>query len=71
MESWSESADIGLLRLELPREIYERAGLMGKPIRDGGRKHMKTRYGMHNQCHASQGILYRVCPRSRAEAEII
>ncbi|MCJ1240112.1 hypothetical protein MMC14_008112 [Varicellaria rhodocarpa] len=36
----------GLLRLELPKEVYERAGLVGKPIRDGGRKHMKTRYAI-------------------------
>ena len=36
---------IGILRLELPKEVYERTGLTGKVIRDGGRKHMKTRYG--------------------------
>lgn len=36
---------IGQLRLELPKDVYERAGLMGRPIRDAGRKHMKTRYG--------------------------
>ena len=35
----------GLLRLELPKEIYERAGLVGTPVRDGGRKHVKSRYG--------------------------
>ena len=35
----------GVLRLELPKEVYERAGLVGKPIPDGGRKHMKNRFG--------------------------
>ena len=36
---------LGQLRLELPREVYERVGLVGHPIRDTGRKHIKTRYG--------------------------
>ena len=35
---------IGLLTLELSKETYERAGLVGQAIRDGGRKHLKTRY---------------------------
>ena len=35
----------GMLRLELPKEVYERVGLVGKPILDGGRKHIKTRFG--------------------------
>ncbi|KAL8935930.1 MAG: hypothetical protein Q9216_005189 [Gyalolechia sp. 2 TL-2023] len=35
----------GQLRLELPKDVYERAGLMGQSIRDVGRKHVKTRYG--------------------------
>ena len=39
---------IGELRLDLAKENYERSGLVGKPIRDGGRKHMKTRYGKNN-----------------------
>ena len=39
----------GILRIELPKEIYERAGLVGKPIRDGGRKHIKTRYGKYTR----------------------
>ncbi|PYH42119.1 ribonuclease P protein subunit p40 [Aspergillus saccharolyticus JOP 1030-1] len=34
----------GILKLELSREIYERTGLTGKPIRSGGRKHAKERY---------------------------
>ncbi|KAI4245452.1 MAG: hypothetical protein L6R40_002513 [Gallowayella cf. fulva] len=35
----------GQLRLELPKDLYERAGLVGRPIRDLGRKHIKARYG--------------------------
>ena len=35
----------GILRLELARDKYERCGLVGKPIRDAGRKHIETRYG--------------------------
>ncbi|KIX04683.1 uncharacterized protein Z518_05553 [Rhinocladiella mackenziei CBS 650.93] len=34
----------GILRLELSKENYERAGLQGTPIRSGGRKHVKSRY---------------------------
>ena len=34
----------GVLRVELPKEKYERAGLVGKPIPDGGRKHVSRRY---------------------------
>ncbi|KZF22326.1 hypothetical protein L228DRAFT_150571 [Xylona heveae TC161] len=34
----------GILRLELPKDIYERTGLTGKPISDGGKKHSKVRY---------------------------
>lgn len=36
---------VGILRLEVSKALYERSGLGGKPIRDGGRKHLKTRYG--------------------------
>ncbi|KAL8929884.1 MAG: hypothetical protein Q9208_001028 [Pyrenodesmia sp. 3 TL-2023] len=36
----------GQLRLELPKETYEKAGLVGEPIRDAGRKHVKTRYAI-------------------------
>ncbi|KAI9840054.1 MAG: hypothetical protein M1819_000247 [Sarea resinae] len=35
----------GVLRLELSKDSYERAGLVGKPIRGAGRKHAKIRYG--------------------------
>lgn len=35
----------GHLRLDLPRDVYERTGLQGKPIEDGVRKHVLARYG--------------------------
>lgn len=38
---------VGLLKIELGREIYERTGLVGKPTRSGGRKHAKERYSMY------------------------
>ncbi|KAL5420845.1 hypothetical protein PMIN04_006093 [Paraphaeosphaeria minitans] len=34
----------GILRLELDRPTYERSGLQGKPIEDGGKKHQKNRW---------------------------
>jgi ribonuclease P/MRP protein subunit RPP40 len=34
----------GILRLELDRQTYERCGLQGTPIEDGGRKHQKSRW---------------------------
>ncbi|KAL9101091.1 MAG: hypothetical protein Q9163_003606 [Psora crenata] len=36
----------GQLRFELPKEVYERTGLVGHAIRDQGRKHIKTRYAI-------------------------
>ena len=36
----------GTLRLELPKEVYERTGLVGSAIRDGGRKHVKTHFAI-------------------------
>ncbi|OCL01504.1 hypothetical protein AOQ84DRAFT_306556 [Glonium stellatum] len=36
----------GVLKLELDRPTYERCGLVGKPIPDGGRKHAKSRYAI-------------------------
>lgn len=38
------SGMLGILRLHLNRETYERAGLQGKAIQSGGRKHVKARY---------------------------
>ncbi|KAF2496037.1 hypothetical protein BU16DRAFT_364718 [Lophium mytilinum] len=34
----------GILRIELDRPTYERCGLVGKPIEDGGKRHKKARY---------------------------
>ncbi|KAH7414091.1 ribonuclease P 40kDa subunit-domain-containing protein [Phaeosphaeria sp. MPI-PUGE-AT-0046c] len=34
----------GILRLELDRQTYERCGLQGVPIEDGGKKHKKARW---------------------------
>ncbi|KAF1944540.1 hypothetical protein EJ02DRAFT_94956 [Clathrospora elynae] len=34
----------GVLRMELTRPTYERCGLQGKPIEDGGKKHKKQRW---------------------------
>lgn len=34
----------GILRLELAKDVLERTGLTGRPIRSGGRKHTKERY---------------------------
>ncbi|TKA76893.1 hypothetical protein B0A49_01298 [Cryomyces minteri] len=36
----------GVLRLELDKATYERAGLVGTAVLDGGRKHVKTRYAI-------------------------
>lgn len=33
------------MRIELGKEVYERTGLSGRPIRGGGRKHEKERFG--------------------------
>jgi len=51
---WPPISDIlascsGQLRLELAKEQYECSGLIGKVISDGGRKHLRTRYGMFVQ----------------------
>ncbi|MCJ1479469.1 hypothetical protein MMC13_008155 [Lambiella insularis] len=46
----------GVLRLELPRELYERTGLVGKPIRDTGRKHIKTRYAIEIELRLSSMV---------------
>jgi ribonuclease P/MRP protein subunit RPP40 len=36
----------GVLRLELDRPTYEKCGLQGKPMEDGGRKHQKARWAV-------------------------
>ena len=40
----------GILRLDLPKDVYERTGLVGKAIQDGGRKHLKTRFCKRESC---------------------
>ncbi|KAF1970297.1 hypothetical protein BU23DRAFT_538285 [Bimuria novae-zelandiae CBS 107.79] len=39
----------GVLRLELDRRTYERCGLQGHPIEDGGKKHEKNRWVVEYQ----------------------
>ena len=34
----------GVLTIEMARQVYERAGLVGVPIEDGGKKHQKMRW---------------------------
>lgn len=41
----------GTLRLELDRPTYERCGLQGTPIEDGGKKHQKNRWGAYFSFH--------------------
>lgn len=35
----------GILRLDVDKPTFEKAGLEGKPIPSEGRKHVKARYG--------------------------
>lgn len=39
----------GILKIELGKELFERTGLTGTPIRSGGRKHGKERFCMHKR----------------------
>ncbi|MCJ1461697.1 hypothetical protein MMC07_000295 [Pseudocyphellaria aurata] len=43
----------GSLRLELNKESYESCGLNGTPVRDGGRKHIKSRYAVEIDLQSS------------------
>ncbi|KAI5295550.1 hypothetical protein KEM52_001039 [Ascosphaera acerosa] len=36
----------GVLRLELDKSVYERVGIVGRPVKHGGRVHVKERYRM-------------------------
>lgn len=56
------SAPSGQLRLELAKENYERSGLLGKAISDGGRKHVKTRYGMSRRAWRMLSTYHDVSP---------
>lgn len=40
----AKTGALGVLTLELDKSTYERAGLVGKAIRSGDRKHIKSRY---------------------------
>lgn len=44
---WGVAAECtsGQLQLNLAKENYERSGLAGQAVKDGGRKHLKTRFG--------------------------
>ncbi|KAF2733175.1 hypothetical protein EJ04DRAFT_277525 [Polyplosphaeria fusca] len=52
----------GTLRLELDRSTYERCGLQGEPIEDGGKKHQKARWVIKfdlrapNMVHGKKGF---------------
>lgn len=49
--------DIGILRMELGKEIYERTGLTGKSFRSGGRKHAKERFRAYNRRNHDRRVL--------------
>ncbi|WEW61568.1 ribonuclease P subunit [Emydomyces testavorans] len=44
----------GILRLELDKSTYERAGLVGKSVRSGGKKHVASRYDAPIKKHHPQ-----------------
>ncbi|KAI4129459.1 MAG: hypothetical protein LQ338_002240 [Usnochroma carphineum] len=60
----------GLLRLQLPKEIYEKAGLVGEPIRDAGRKHMKTRYGKYDHEPKDPTVAHDPSNRARSSKTV-
>ncbi|KAK5121545.1 hypothetical protein LTR16_004319 [Cryomyces antarcticus] len=60
----------GVLRLELDKATYERAGLVGSAIPDGGRKHVKTRYGKPPPCRRSQTTLEMLMERAAIELNL-
>lgn len=47
---------LGVLTLELDKSTYERAGLVGKAIRSGDRKHIKSRYSRSLPTKRSRSI---------------
>ena len=51
---------IGELLLDLAKDNYERSGLVGKPVYDEGRKHVKTRYG-RDIITLHQSSVYKDC----------
>ncbi|KAF2198656.1 hypothetical protein GQ43DRAFT_443139, partial [Delitschia confertaspora ATCC 74209] len=46
----------GILRIELDRATYERCGLQGRPIEDGGKKHKKARFVVEYDLKASSAV---------------
>ncbi|KAF2472228.1 uncharacterized protein BDR25DRAFT_284800 [Lindgomyces ingoldianus] len=46
----------GVLRIELDRPTYERCGLQGTPIEDGGKKHQKARWVVEFNLRASNMV---------------
>lgn len=44
---WQFHVAAGVLRIEMDRATYERAGLVGGPVEDGGRKHQRNRWVVH------------------------
>ncbi|KAJ6017637.1 hypothetical protein N7451_001016 [Penicillium sp. IBT 35674x] len=47
----------GLLKVETGKETYERTGLSGKPMRSGGRKHGKERFGFDRIVWSFKNVL--------------
>lgn len=47
----------GVLRLEMARGVYERAGLVGAPVEDGGMKHQRSRWVV--ECDLKAGSMRR------------
>jgi hypothetical protein len=64
-EIWRILAEhfLGILKLELDRPTYERCGLEGKPIEDGGRKHQKARYCTLSRAQHACQVLTQVSNR--------
>lgn len=52
----AKTGALGVLTLELDKSTYERAGLVGKAIRSGDRKHIKSRYSRHLRSRRSRSI---------------
>lgn len=49
----------GILRMELDRPTYEKCGLQGKPIEDGGKKHKRARWSTYRLCRSASEHLIR------------
>ncbi|KAH7110834.1 ribonuclease P 40kDa subunit-domain-containing protein [Dendryphion nanum] len=46
----------GMLRMELDRVTYERCGIQGVPVEDGGRKHRKERFRIETDLGAKSAV---------------